>query len=51
MRYFIIILLLITLMGCGSSSTEKEEDGSYIDKPSSPKLQDNSTQPPSIPNI
>ena len=50
MRYLIISLLLITFIGCGSSSADKKEDNDTV-KPSSPKLQDSSRQPPSIPTI
>lgn len=51
MRYLIATLLLITFIGCGSSSSKSTNSGDNIVNPSSPKPQDSSKKPPSIPNI
>jgi hypothetical protein len=49
MRYILIGIILLSFIGCGSSSSSKESDN--IVKPTSPKTKDSSKQPPSIPNI
>ncbi|NEW60945.1 hypothetical protein GSY74_06575 [Sulfurovum sp. bin170] len=51
MRFLIIGLLLITFIGCGSSGIDKQESGDSTVNPISPKPQDSSKKPPSIPNI
>ena len=51
MKYLIVGLLLINFIGCGSSNTVEKEIGDTIEKPVSPKPQDSSKKPPSIPNI
>jgi len=49
MRYIFIGLILVGLVGCGSTGA-KSEDG--VNKtPSSPMTKDSNKKPPSIPNI
>ena len=55
MRYLIIGVVLLSFIGCGSSSTksnkEIETPSSNTEKPDSPSPQNSEKKPPSIPNI
>ncbi len=51
MRYIIMILLMINMLGCGASSTEEQKGVDKITAPTSPLPSDKSKQPPAIPNI
>jgi hypothetical protein len=48
MRYLLIGLVLIGLIGCGSNGYKQSDKSS---NPSSPTTKDSSKQPPSIPKI
>ncbi len=56
MRYLIIGAMVLSFMGCGSSSTKKDDNQSTtqmsnIVKPNSPSPQNSEKKPPSIPDI
>ena len=45
MKYFMIIITIVFIAGCGSSSKDNSNP------PASPQTQDSSKTPPSVPNI
>jgi len=50
MRYILLGLLLLGLMGCGSNN-RSQDNNEELSPPASPNPTNQSKQPPSIPNL